>query len=63
MLKKLIILAHIKYLRVRSGQAMTEYGLLIAIIAVAVITVLGLLSGGLQAAFQQIVDALPEAEG
>ena len=43
------------------GQAMTEYGLIIALIAVGVISVLGLLTGELQDTFQKIVDALEDA--
>lgn len=41
-----------------SGQGMVEYGLIIALIAVALITVLGLLSGKLQTIFTTIGDAL-----
>lgn len=44
------------------GQAMTEYGLLIALIAVVLIGVISLLTGKLQEAFQAIVDALSSGD-
>jgi pilus assembly protein Flp/PilA len=40
------------------GQAMAEYGVILALIAVAVIVVLGVLGGKIQAAFQSVVNAL-----
>lgn len=40
------------------GAALVEYGLLVALIAVACIIVLGLLGGGVVANFQDIVNAL-----
>jgi pilus assembly protein Flp/PilA len=40
------------------GQALTEYGLIIALIAVALILGLGALSGKLQAVFQSITNAI-----
>ena len=44
-----------------SGQAMTEYGLIIALIAVAVIVALGVVSGQLVAVFNKIKDSLTAA--
>ena len=41
-----------------SGQAMTEYGLIIALVAVAVIVVLGAMSGAIQAKFTAITTEL-----
>ena len=41
-----------------SGQGMVEYALIIALIAVALITILGNLQGGISGAFQEIIDAL-----
>ena len=43
-----------------SGQAMTEYGLIIALIAVAVIVALGVVSGALNGIFKAISDKLTE---
>jgi len=40
------------------GQALTEYGLIIALVAVFLITALGLLAGGLEGTFQSIIDQL-----
>ncbi|ASK61824.1 Flp family type IVb pilin [Virgibacillus phasianinus] len=43
------------------GQAMTEYGLLIGLIAIAVVAVLVVLGPQLAALFQSISDELPDA--
>lgn len=40
------------------GVTAIEYGLIAALIAVAIIVVLGLLGGALNTIFQQVVDAL-----
>lgn len=45
-------------LRKEEGQAMTEYGLILALIAVAVITVLIALGTGVGDTFQSIVEKL-----
>jgi len=45
-----------KLWREEEGQGMTEYGLIIALISIAVITVLGLFGGKLKEIFQKIVD-------
>jgi pilus assembly protein Flp/PilA len=41
-----------------SGQGMVEYALIIALVAVALITVLGLLNGGIQNTFNNIINKL-----
>jgi len=45
-------------LRDQSGQGMVEYGLIVALIAVALIVTFGLLGDEITAIFQNIVDAL-----
>ncbi len=40
------------------GQALTEYGLVLAIVVIAVIVILGLLKDKIVAMFQKVVDAL-----
>jgi len=44
--------------RSRQGQGMVEYGLIIGLVAVAVIVVLGAMSGQIEAMFEAIVTAL-----
>ncbi len=39
------------------GQGMVEYALIISLIAVALVTILGTLQGGISDVFQSIVDA------
>jgi Flp pilus assembly pilin Flp len=41
------------------GQTMAEYGVILAVITGGVLLVLGLLSGGIQNAIQQVTDVLP----
>ncbi len=41
------------------GQGMVEYGLIIALVAIVVITVLQTMGGKLQGTFQKISDELP----
>ena len=41
------------------GQGMVEYGLIIALVSLAVIALLTALGGGLNNTFQDIVDELP----
>jgi pilus assembly protein Flp/PilA len=43
------------------GATAVEYGLLVGLIAVAIITTVGLLGGELNDLFDQVVDALPGA--
>jgi pilus assembly protein Flp/PilA len=43
------------------GQGMAEYALIIALVAVVLVAALGLLSGGIEGAFNAIVGELPEA--
>lgn len=50
--------AIVKFFKDEEGATAIEYGLIAGLIAVALVTVLGLLSGSLQATFQSIVDAL-----
>ncbi len=47
----------------RKGQGMVEYGLIIGLIAVAVIALLTLMGGELQRLFQSVVTALTGAGG
>jgi Flp pilus assembly pilin Flp len=42
------------------GQTMAEYGVVLAVITAACLLVFGYLSGGIQAAIQQVVDVLPK---
>jgi pilus assembly protein Flp/PilA len=44
--------------RDEEGQGLAEYGLILALVAVACIAVLGLLGGGLVAKITEVVDAL-----
>lgn len=48
-------------LREEEGQGMTEYGLIIALVAIAVIVALGSLSDGLNDIFGKATDTLTEA--
>ena len=41
----------------QSGQAMTEYALILAVVAVAVIAVLTLMGDKVKGAFQSVIDA------
>ncbi len=43
------------------GQGMVEYGLIIALISIALIIILGLMSGSLSDIFQDVIDALDGA--
>lgn len=45
-------------LRDEEGQGMAEYGLILALIAVVVITVLGTMGTTIEAKFQEVVDGL-----
>ena len=49
----------LKFVRSESGATAIEYGLIAALIAVVLITVLGLVGTDLTAMFQSIADALP----
>jgi pilus assembly protein Flp/PilA len=53
-----IYLADLKDLKREEGQTMTEYGVLLALIAVGVIAVLLLLGPKIAKAFQQVNNAL-----
>lgn len=52
-----------KLVRDDEGQALVEYGLIIALIAVVVIGVIVTLGGQIKNAFQGIVDKMPEGDG
>ena len=45
--------------RREEGQTMAEYGVVLAVITLAVITVFTALSGGISNAIQSVVDVLP----
>lgn len=46
-------------MRREKGASAVEYGLIIALIAVAIILTVTALGGGLDALFQQVLDAMP----
>lgn len=48
-----------KFVSEESGQGMVEYGLILALIAVVVITVLQALGGKVQGTFESINNAMP----
>lgn len=47
------------FLKDEKGASAVEYGLIVGLIAVAVVAVLGTLGGGLNGLFQAISDSLP----
>lgn len=49
----------VRLIKEEEGQALTEYGLLVGLVALAVITALGALGGELSTMFGKIKDALP----
>lgn len=51
------------FLSEESGQGMVEYGLIIALIAVALIAVLGALSGSLEGIFNKVKNAMDGVGG
>ena len=57
----LSILNHIRLIRNQTGATAVEYGLMVALIAVAIIITVTALGQGLDRLFQQIVDVLPAA--
>jgi pilus assembly protein Flp/PilA len=50
-----------KFLRDEEGASAVEYGLIIGLIAVALVIVLGLLGGGLETLFQAASDEVTSA--
>jgi len=64
MLNKLLLKLYMKgYSFIKNdnkGQSLVEYGLIIALIAVAAIGILTSLGGGIKVTFQKIMDALPK---
>ena len=50
-----------RFVKNEDGAALVEYGLLVGLIAVAIITVVGTLGGQLNDLFTQVSDALPGA--
>ncbi len=51
-----------RFIKDESGATAIEYGLIAAIVAVGLITVLGTLGDNLQATFQEVSDNLTPAE-
>lgn len=51
-----------RFIREEEGQGMVEYGLILALIAIAVIVVLTAMSGSLQGIFKKISDQLGAAQ-
>jgi Flp pilus assembly pilin Flp len=45
-------------LRREEGQTMAEYGVVLAVITVAIVGILGFLSGAIQTALQGVIDAI-----
>jgi pilus assembly protein Flp/PilA len=43
------------------GQTMAEYGVVLAVITIAIVTTLGLLSGAIQGALSRVIDVLDGA--
>jgi len=52
-----------RFAKDESGATAIEYGLIAALIAVALISILGTLSGSLQGTFQAVSDELNTANG
>ncbi|HKJ71598.1 MAG TPA: Flp family type IVb pilin [Gammaproteobacteria bacterium] len=50
-----------RFAREESGATMVEYAILVALIAVALITVIGILSGAIERAFQNAATAMNNA--
>lgn len=44
-----------------SGQGLSEYGLIIGLVSIALVVVLGLMTGALKTIFNAIADVLSEA--
>ncbi|WP_347351561.1 Flp family type IVb pilin [Intrasporangium sp.] len=51
--------AKLQTLRTDKGATAVEYGLMVALIAVAIIATVGLLGGSLNSLFETVKDALP----
>jgi len=51
----------LNFLKKEEGATAVEYGLMVALIAAVIITVVGLLGGQVTDAFQLVVDKLTEA--
>ncbi|MEW6274864.1 MAG: Flp family type IVb pilin [Bacillota bacterium] len=52
-----------RLLREESGQGMAEYGLILALVAIAVIAILGTMGTNLNTIFTRISDRLGQAAG
>jgi pilus assembly protein Flp/PilA len=62
MLKLWVLLqTHLSDMKREEGQTLVEYGLIIALIAVALIVVLGLVTGSLKTIFSDVSNALTGA--
>lgn len=51
------------YLRSQKGQSMVEYGLIIALVGIALIGALGVMEGGIENLFNAVKDKMPVAPG
>lgn len=49
--------------RDEEGATAVEYGIMVALIAVVIITAVGLLGGALESTFEDACDAIEEVEG
>ena len=57
------MIVFLRFLKDENGTAMTEYGILVAVIAVAVVALAVTLRGKIVQFFQDAIDALGQADG
>jgi len=60
-LTTLVFVAQQRFGKATKGATAVEYGLLVALIAAVLITVVALLGTTIQTKFQEVVDAMPAA--